>query len=76
MDISVDFSFFPNNLMQIVIDSPWTKSFFVKSLQNSSTNNGSQKIINPTISIFEFPGNLKEFEDLLKCVLQKNPIKE
>jgi hypothetical protein len=76
MDISVDFSFFPGNLMQIVIDSLWTKSSFVKSLQSSSTNNRSQKIINPTISIFEFPGNLKEFEDLLKCILQKNSIKE
>ncbi len=25
---------------------------------------------------YEFPGNLKEFEDLLKCILQKNSIKE
>lgn len=76
MDISVDFSFFPGNLMQTVIDSLGTKSSFVKSLQSSSTNNSSQKIINPTISIFEFPGNLKEFEDILKSVLQKNSIKE
>ena len=60
MDISVDFSFFPGNLMQIVIDSLGTKSSFVKSLQSSSINNSSQKIINPTISIFVFPGNLKE----------------
>ena len=76
MDIIVDFSFFPEYLMQIVINSPGTKSSFVKSLQGSSTNNSSQKIINPTISIFEFPGNLKEFEDLLNFVLQKNSIKE
>jgi hypothetical protein len=76
MDISVDFSFFPDNLMQIVIDSLGTKSSFVKSLQSSSTINSSQKIINPTISIFEFHGTLKEFEDLLNCILKKNTIKE
>jgi hypothetical protein len=76
MDIIVDFSFFPDNLMQIVINSLGTKSSLVKNLQSSSTYNSSQKIINPTISIFEFPGTLKEFEDLLNCVLQKNSIKE
>ncbi len=76
MDISVDFSFFPDNLMQIVINSLGTKSSFVKNLQSSSTNNSSQKITNPTISIFDFPGNLKEFEDLLNCLLQNNAIKE
>ena len=76
MDISVDFSFFPDNLMQIVIDSLGTKSSFVKSLQRSSTSNSSQKIINPTISIFGFSGTLKEFEDLLNCILKKNTIKE
>ncbi len=76
MDISVDFSFLPDNLMQIVIHTLGTKSSFVKSLQSSSTINSSQKIINPTISIFEFPGTLKEFENLLNCILQKNSIKE
>lgn len=75
MDISVDFSFFPDNLIQTVINSLEIKSSFVKSIQSSSINNNSQKISNPTISIFEFPGTLKEFEDLLNCILQKNSIK-
>jgi hypothetical protein len=77
MDINVDFSFFPDNLMHIVISSSEIKSCFLRSIQSSSIiNNNSQKIINPTISIFEFPGTLKEFEDLLNCILQKDSIKE
>ena len=76
MDISVDFSFFPDNLMQTVINSLETESSFVKSIQSSSINNNSQRISNPTISIFEFSGTLKEFEDLLNCILQKKSIKE
>ncbi len=76
METGVNFSFFPDVLMQIVINALEIKSPFAKSIQSSSINNNSQKISNPAISIFEFPGTLKEFEDLLNLILQKNSIKE
>lgn len=71
MEINVDLSFFPENLIPIITNSKEIKSFFVKNFRTSSQNSSNTKL-----SIFEFPGSLKEFEDILKTMLQKNSLNE
>lgn len=71
MEINVDLSFFPEDLTPIITNSKEIKSFFLKSYRNSNQNNSNSKI-----SIFEFPGSLNEFEDILKTILQKNSINQ
>jgi hypothetical protein len=71
MEINVDLSFFPENLTPIITNSKEIKSFFVKNYQTSSQNSSITKL-----SIFEFPGSIKEFEDILKTILQKNSLNE
>jgi hypothetical protein len=66
----VDLSFFPDPLIPIITNSVEIKSFFVKICHISSQNSNAE------YSIFEFPGSIKEFEDLLKYILQKNSINE
>ena len=70
MDINVDLSFFPDNLVPLITNSMEIKSFFV---ENCSTNSQDR---NTKLSLFNFPGSINEFEDLLKSILQKNSINE
>ncbi len=71
MEINVDLSFFPENLTPIITNSKEIKSFFLKNYRNSNQNSSNSKM-----SIFEFPGSLNEFEDILKTILQKNSINQ
>jgi hypothetical protein len=70
MDINVDLSFFPDNLVPLITNSIEIKSFFV---ENYSTNSQDR---DTKLSLFNFPGSINEFEDLLKSILQKNSINE
>jgi hypothetical protein len=70
MDIYVDLSFFPDNLVPLITNSIEIKSFFV---ENCSTNSQDR---DTKLSLFNFPGSINEFEDLLKSILQKNSINE
>jgi hypothetical protein len=70
MDIYVDLSFFPDNLVPLITNSIEIKSFFV---ENYSTNSQDR---DTKLSLFNFPGSINEFEDLLKSILQKNSINE
>jgi hypothetical protein len=70
MDINVDLSFFPDNLVPLITNSMEIKSFFV---ENYSTNSQDR---DTKLSLFNFPGSINEFEDLLKSILQKNSINE
>ncbi len=70
MDINVDLSFFPDNLVPLITNSIEIKSFFV---ENYSTNSQDR---DTNLSLFNFPGSINEFEDLLKSILQKNSINE
>ncbi len=70
MNINVDLSFFPDRLIPLLTNSIEIKSFFVKNCHTSSQDS------NARFSIFEFPGSIKEFEDLLNSILQKNSIRE
>jgi hypothetical protein len=70
MDINVNFSFFPDKLISLIANSIEIETFLVKNYYTNkqSGNTNSYK--------FEFPGSLKEFEDLLNSVLKKNSIEE
>ena len=67
MNIKIDTSFFPDHLSQIILNSEDIKPFFVK---NYSVSN-DQDSITKKYSLFEFPGSIKEFSDLLNSLLQK-----
>lgn len=71
MEINVDLSFFPENLTPIITNSKEIKSFFVKNYHISNQNSSITKL-----SLFEFPGSIKEFEDILKIILQNNSLNE
>ncbi len=71
MEINVDLSFFPENLAPLIINSKEIKSFFLKNYRNSNHNSSNSKI-----SIFEFPGSLDEFEDILKTILEDNSLNQ
>ena len=66
----MDSCFFPDQLVPLITNSIETEPFLVKNYytcrQYRDTN--SYK--------FEFPGSIKEFEDLLKSILKKNSINE
>jgi hypothetical protein len=70
MDINVDSSLFPDQLISLITNSIETEPFLVKNYYTSkqSRDTNSYK--------FEFPGTIKEFEDLLNSVLKKNSIEE
>ncbi|HSA74913.1 MAG TPA: hypothetical protein VLE21_01865 [Candidatus Nitrosocosmicus sp.] len=72
MNIKIDTSFFPDHLSQIILNSEDIKPFFVK---NYSVSN-DQDSITKKYSLFEFPGSIKEFSDLLNSLLQKKSINE
>jgi hypothetical protein len=63
--------FVPDQLISLITNSIEIEPFLVKncytSIQSSNTT---------TIYKLEFPGTIKEFEDLLKTVLKKNSIEE
>ncbi|MBA3749952.1 MAG: hypothetical protein H0X03_03505 [Nitrosopumilus sp.] len=70
MNIDVDISFFPDHLIPIITNSAKIKPFYVKNYQVSNQDSTAK------FSVFEFPGSIKEFEDLLNSLLQKNSINE
>ncbi len=61
---------FSNSFNQIIINSEEIKPFYVK---NYSVSN--QDCIK-RYSVFDFPGSLEEFENILNILLQKNSINE
>jgi hypothetical protein len=71
MDINLDLCFVPDQLISLITNSIEIEPFLVKNcytnIQSSNTT---------TIYKLEFPGTIKEFEDLLKTVLKKNSIEE
>jgi hypothetical protein len=70
MDINLDLSFIPDQLISLILNSIEISPFLVKNCYTSKQSS------NTTIYKLEFPGNLKEFEDLLITVLKKNSIEE
>ncbi len=70
MNINVDLSFFPDQLIPIITNSIEINSFFVKNYQTNSQEHNSK------LSIFNFPGSIEEFGDRLNVILHKNSIKE
>ncbi len=71
MEINVDLSFFPENLTPIITNSKEINSFFLKNYRSINQNSSNSKMC-----IFEFPGSLNEFEDILKTILQKNSLNQ
>ena len=70
MDINVDLCFFPDQLISLITNSIEIEPFLVKNCYTSKQSS------NTNIYKFEFPGTIKEFEDLLNTVLKKNSIEE
>lgn len=73
MKIQVDLSFFPDYLIPIITDSIELKQFLIKDNYVADKNKDDS---NTKLAVFEFHGSIKEFEDLLSSILQKNSIKE
>ena len=70
MDINLDLSFIPDQLISLITNSIEIEPFLVKNCYTSKQSS------NTTIYELEFPGNINEFEDLLITVLKKNFIEE
>ena len=68
MDINVDLSFFPDNLVHTNYKFNRNKTIFCRELHIYSQDRDTK------LSLFNFPGSINEFEDLLKSILQKNSI--
>jgi hypothetical protein len=71
MDIYLDLSFIPDQLISLILNSIEISPFLVKNCYTSKQSSNTT-----TIYKLEFPGTIKEFEDLLKTVLKKNSIEE
>ena len=70
MEIHVDLSFLPDQFVSLIKKSIEIKQFYVKDYYAGNQDSNSK------FSIFEFPGPIQDFEDLLYSALQKNSIKE
>ncbi len=68
MNIRVDMSFFPDHLIPTVTNSAEIKPFYVK-IYHANNQDSTAKF-----SVFEFPGSIKEFEDLLNSSLKINSV--
>ena len=71
MDINLDLCFVPDQLISLITNSIEIEPFLVKNCYTSKQSSNTT-----TIYKLEFPGTIKEFEDLLKTVLKKNSIEE
>ncbi|MGN6821953.1 MAG: hypothetical protein ACTHJ7_04115 [Candidatus Nitrosocosmicus sp.] len=71
MNINVDLSFLPDYLIPIIIDSIDIKPFFIKEFSANSNSNNSQKN-NTKVSIYEYPGSIQDFQDIIASILKKN----
>ena|SRR6476469_5110395 len=70
MDINLDLSFVPDQLISLITNSLEKGPLLVKNCYTSKQSG------NTTIYKLEFLGTIKEFEDLLKTILKKNSNEE
>lgn len=70
MNVNVDLSFLPDYLIPIITYSIDIKPFFIKEY-NSSSGSNSQKN-NTKVSIYEYPGSITDFQDIIAFILKKN----
>ncbi len=71
MNITVDLSFLPDHLIPLTTNSEGIKQFYLKVYHVGSQDDGTAKF-----SVFEYPGSINEFGDLLDRIMQNNSIKE
>ena len=69
MYVNVDLSFLPDDLIPIITYSIDIKPFFIKEYSTSSSS--SQKN-NTKVSIYEYPGSIRDFQDVIASILKKN----
>lgn len=73
MNINVDLSFLPDYLIPIITYSIDIKPFFIKEYStNSNSNSNSSQKNNMKMSIYEYPGSIKDFQDIIASILKKN----
>jgi hypothetical protein len=72
MYVNVDLSFLPDDLIPIITNSIDIKPFFIKEYSTRSSSNSSSQKNNTKVSIYEYPGSIKDFQDIIASILKKN----
>src|SRR5690242_20344706 len=70
MNVNVDLSFLPDYIIPIITYSIEIKPFFIKEYSNSDSNSSQKN--NTKVSIYEYPGSIRDFQDLIASILKKN----
>jgi hypothetical protein len=70
MNVNVDLSFLPDYIIPIITYSIEIKPFFIKEYSNSDSNSSQKN--NTKVSIYEYPGSIRDFQDLIDSILKKN----
>jgi hypothetical protein len=72
MYVNVDLSFLPDDLIPIITNSIDIKPFFIKEYSTRSSSNSSSQKNNTKVSIYEYPGSIRDFQDIIASILKKN----
>jgi hypothetical protein len=72
MNVNVDLSFLPDHIISIIAYSIEVKPFFIKEYSNINSNSNSSQKNNTKVSIYEYPGSISDFQNLITSILKKN----